>query len=345
MEFEELVLSVLKAKTAEDVLGPDDSGRKTREKNLKMLLHPDRYVSPHKPFGKGNKMKLATEAFAKLEELLYLEKQSLSSSFDVTTRTRLYKASETAYKGTVGNLYACRYVRDDEVKEGLLKLPRAVRDSDLIVAEAKALKAVWESKNTANVFFPRFEETFKHRDAKTKIDRQALVVRRIPGFISLAEVAKSFPAGLDIRDLAWIWRRCLVALTLLSELEIVHGSVIPAHILIKPDIHGVMLTGMTTSVRTGEAVKILGGGKEMWFPPEVLRKEPASTASDIYTLCGTMRELMQEDTPKQFKMFVKGCTFDRIKSRPQNPLALLDEFDELLERMYGPRRFRVFPAT
>jgi hypothetical protein len=334
VSIEDVAIRVFNAKTARDLLGPDDEERKNREKELKRLIHPDRYF--------GTQAEIATKAFSILEELLYEEKRTKSSRFDVTTRARTYEASGTAYKGTVGNLYACRYVRGDEVKEGLLKLPRAVRDSDLISAEARSLKAIWESKNTANVFFPRFEETFKHRDQATKIDRQALVVRRIPDFISLAEVAKSFPAGLEIRDLAWIWRRCLVALTLLSELEIVHGSVIPEHILIKPDTHSVMLTGMTTSVRSEEIIKVLGGDKK-FYPPEVLNKECASTATDIYMLCATMNALMRADTPKQFRLFVKGCTFERPKVRPQNPLMLLDEFDELLERMYGPRRFRVFP--
>lgn len=335
MNFEELVLSVLKSKIASDVLGPDDEGRKNREKNLKMLIHPDKYSD--------DKAKLATEAFARLEELLYEEKQVQSCAFDATTRLRTYKAFGRAYTGSVGNLYCCVYLRDGLLKDGLLKLPRAVRDNDLVAAEAKALKAVWESKNAASVFFPRYEESFKHRDKITKTDRAALVIRRLPEFISLAEIAKTFPAGLDIRDLAWIWRRCLIALTLLSELDIVHGSVVPEHILIKPDTHGVLLTGMTTSVNSGDKIKILGGDKKL-FPPEVLNKESVSTATDIYTLCATMDSLMREDTPMQFRLFVKGCTFGRIKVRPQNPLMLLDEFDELLERMYGPRRFRVFPT-
>lgn len=335
MNFEDFALSVLKAKTAAEVLGPNDEGRRNREKNAKMLLHPDRYfLISH--------LKLATPAFARLEELLYEEKQAKASVFEVVTKKTTYTVSGLAHAGSVGNLYDCKFPKDREIQLGLLKLPRSVRDNDLIISEAKFLKTIQDSGNSARVFFPRFEEAFKHRDRATRIDRAGHVTRAVPGFVSLAEVLRAFPAGLDARDLAWIWRRMFIAITLLSDLEIVHGSVVPEHVLIRPVDHSVMVTGLTTSVSFGNTIKILGGDRK-FFPPEVLNKEPVSAATDICMLCVTMGVVLRLDAPKQIRSFIKGCTFDRMKVRPQNPLILLDEFDDLLERLYGPRRFRVFP--
>ncbi len=332
---EGLHFMIMGARNAASILGPINEGRKAREKALKIKLHPDKWPPIERV--------MATQAFARLEELLAQEREAGSDRFTVVTKTREYKVQNLVFKGTVGNLYACRFERQMKMKDGLLKISRSPRDNDLIVAEAKSLKKIYQSDNKARVFFPRFEEAFKHRDKTTNIDRQALVVRCLPGFISLSEALACHHGGFDVRDLAWVWRRALIALELLSELGIVHGSVVPEHILIEPCQHGVMLVGMTTSVESGGVVKFLGTTERSIIAPEILVKEPVDTTTDIYMLCATMRAMMENAVPQQFKSFVKGVCFERQKVRPQSPLKLLNELDELLERMYGPRRFRVFP--
>lgn len=332
----ELVNLIEKADTANYVLGPNDEYRKEILKNAMRLLHPDKYP-------RDAEKEEATKAFARLQELLAEESSKASNVFDVTTKLRTYNVSGLAYTGTVANLYNCRYARNGKMKDGLLKLPRNVRDSDLIQAEGKALKEILKSEDDRKNFFPRFEEMFKYRDKTTKKDRTALVLRKLPGFVSLAEIKTVFPDGLDTRDLAWAWRRSLGALSLLQEINIVHGAVLPEHILIQPEQHGVLLIGLTSTVASGSAVKILAGEKE-FYAPEILNKEPATMATDIYMLHKTMESMLRADAPLQFRAFIKGCTFERPKVRPQDPLSILAEFDELLERLYGPRKFREFPA-
>lgn len=331
---------VAKAKSAEDVVGPDDAGRKRRVRELSKLLHPDAW-SAHPPARKA-----AEQAFAALQLLLaneHTKARAAGGTFTVTTKKRSYAVDGLAFAGTVANLYHCTYERDGKVKQGLLKLPRSVRDNDLIQAEAQALKKIWATGKKRTAFFPRIEDAFKHRDRATRIDRQALVTRRLDGFVSLADVKAAYPDGLDARDLAWIWRRCLAAVSLLSELEIVHGSLVPEHILIHPHEHGVQLCGFTSSVPAGQTIKVLGGGPRWLYAPEVKAKEEATHATDLYTLHKTMQYMLHRDAPKQFSAFIRGVCFDRPAVRPHDARVLLGEYDELLERLYGPRRFRVFP--
>lgn len=338
MRFDELIDSIHSAKRASDLLGPLDQGRKERYRQIVKIIHPDRYTNPTQEMLRRR----ATEAFARMEELLAEEARGASGSFEVSTPTRTYRCGPRAYTGSVGALYECRYERDGQLKDGLLKVPKNVRDNDLIVQEAKVLRAVFDSPDDRKNFFPRFEESFRWRDAATKQDRQVLVLRRLLGFVSLAEVREHFPLGLDARDLAWIWRRALVALSLLHEQETVHGGLYPEHLLIRPLDHGVLLTGLTTSVSFGEKVKFIGG-RTMCCAPEISRKEPVGPSTDIYMLSMTMLHMLRHDSPRQFFGFINGCTFERPKARPQDALSLLGEFDELLERLYGPRKFRVFP--
>jgi hypothetical protein len=51
---------------------------------------------------------------------------------------------------------------------------------------------------------------------------------------------------------------------------------------------------------------------------------------------------MGDKAPKPMRTFAKGCLLASQHRRPGDAWRLLEEFDELLEGLYGPRRFRPF---
>lgn len=336
-EFADLVSRITAAGTAADVLGPEDSGRRRRRRSLLSRLHPDMW--PDEP-----EHSLAKEAFTKVQEMLAAEARVAAGATTVTTRKRGYAIGRLYDRGAVANLYRVTYLRDGDEKRGLLKLPRSPKDNDLITAEARSLKLLWDTGKRRTSYLPRLEDYFKHRDRSTGIDRQATVLRQLPGFVSLSWVRAQIPEGLDARDLAWIWRRALAAISLPAETGLVHGSLTPDHILIHPAEHGVILTGWGNSVESGDTIKVLGHSDRSLFPPEVLAKEPATVATDVYTLSRTMGSMLHARAPRQFHAFIEGCAQPRPKTRPQDPRVVLGEFDALLARLYGARKFRVFPA-
>jgi len=326
----EAAAAVQAAKSAEDVLGPNDEERPHRLRELSKLLHPD-------AGGDG-------VAFARLQELLAVEAkkaQAKAGVFQIASKIRTYDVNGLAFRGRIANLYRCTYIRDGATKEGLLKLPRSPKDNDLMQAEGSALRRVRDSDDDRRVFYVRLEDSFKHRDVDTRADRRAHVTRALDGFVSLAEVREVYPEGIDARDLAWMWRRAYAAVSLLHELGMVHGALVPEHILIHPEQHGLQLCGLTSSVEIGGTIKALGG-RSYLYPPEVLRKQPVDTTTDLYTLGKTMESMLRLDQPRQFFSFIKGCTFERQAARPQDAKELLGELDDLLHRLYGPRKFREF---
>lgn len=347
MRFTELLKLVESAGHATDVVGALDEDRDKRVRRARAELHPDRHT--------GTDRIQAEHAFARLEELLANEKKHRAAKhearMEIVTKRNTYLLDGLAYKGLVANLYNIKYTRDGKEKHGLLKIARSPRDSDLIVAEGDVLKAVYKARNDQDEpdrripFYPRPEEVFTYRDGVSHIDRRAIAQRRFSGFVSLDQVLKHFPHGLDVRDLAWIWRRVLVGISLAHDLGYVHGSLTPGHILIHPKVHGVQLIGWGQSVPIDGRVKVLGDPDSSYFPPEILNKEPASTASDIYTLSKTFQRAIDPHTPGslRFNAFANGCTFERAKGRPQSALGLLGEYNELLEKAFGPRKFRSFP--
>ncbi|MGH3238625.1 MAG: adenylosuccinate synthetase, partial [Streptosporangiaceae bacterium] len=65
-----------------------------------------------------------------------------------------------------------------------------------------------------------------HREPRSGIQRHLNLIGRLTGFRSLAEVRAAFPAGIDPRDAAWMWRRLLVAAGAAHRAGVIHGAVL-----------------------------------------------------------------------------------------------------------------------
>jgi hypothetical protein len=190
---------------------------------------------------------------------------------------------------------------------------------------------------------PRLVEDFRHRDAATGAERQINVLATAPGLHDLDEVRRAYPDGLDARDVAWMWRRLLVALGLAHRAGVVHGAVLPPHVLIEPDGHGVVLVDWCFSAPVGGTVPALVPGYDArWYPDEIPRKRPCGPGTDIAMASGCMSWLMGPRAPRELHDFARGCRQRPLDARPDDAWRLLRELDEVLDRLYGPRTFRPF---
>jgi hypothetical protein len=288
-------------------------------RKLVKIVHPD--VAP------AGRASAATAAFAKLSVLW--------DGRGLVTKRGSYRVGGLVAAGDLADLYAV------DGTAALLKVPRLAADNDLMAAEAAALGRLGrdgEAKHRA--YAPRLIESFTHEDG-ARVRRTANIIERQAGFIPLSDVEAAFPSGIDPRDAAWMWRRLLVALGWAHRAGIVHGAVLPEHVLIHPAAHGLVLVDWCYSVASGERITALVARRREHYPPEVTGRAPASAATDIFMATGTMRRLIK-DPPKPMRRFADGCVFDAPRMRPQDAWQLLAEFDELLDNLYGPRRFREF---
>ncbi|MEH1098608.1 serine/threonine protein kinase [Micromonospora sp. CPCC 205561] len=320
MRTAEAIRLVAAARTDDDLFGTDRSARRYRE--LVAALHPDRTQAADAAVRAD-----ATDAYVR-----------------VTTRWRArqapvlgdYRLGRLAHSGDLADLYD---VGDDR----LLKLPRRPTDNDLMAREAHALRTLAEHGDPRYLpYVPRLVEEFRHSDAATGAERRVNVLATAPGLHDLTEVRRAYPDGLDARDVAWMWRRLLVALGLAHRAGVVHGAVLPPHVLIEPAEHGVVLVDWCCSVTGGGAVPALVPGYEKWYPAEVLAKGPCGPGTDIATATACMTWLMGGRAPRELLDFAHGCRQRFLANRPDDAWRLLRELDEVLERLYGPRTFRPF---
>ena len=239
-------------------------------------------------------------------------------------------------RGDIANLY--------RVRPGLLKLARDPADNDLMRREAAALTQLHaEAEPRLRAYFPRLVQARRRQDPDSGVQRRANVIGWQPGFVSLAEVAAAFPGGVDARDAAWMWRRLLVATGAAHRAGVIHGAVLPEHVLIQPAEHGLVLIDWCYSVPAPASRLAAAVARyRHWYPPELLMGGDAGPDLDIWLGTRCMTELIGAAMPRRLASFAAGCMLASPRRRPDDAWQLLAEFDELLERLYGPRKFRPF---
>ena len=307
---------VNEAHTDEDLFGTEDPHR--RYLRLAAVLHPDRVEA-------GTRA-AATEAFVTL-----------------TTRWRArgtvvfggYRVGAVTHAGDIANLYGLGAGQ-------FLKQPRRPANNDLIEREVRALRRIAEQGDPRYLpYVPRLVDTFRHREPATGAERRINVLGSAPHLMSLAEVARRRPDGLDPRDVAWMWRRLLVALGLSHRAGVVHGAVLPEHVLIEPTEHGVVLVDWCYSVVDSmDHVPAVVPRYADWYPPEVHKRQIPGPGTDIAMATRCMTALMGDRAPAPLLAFAAGCTLPSPGARPDDAWRLLAELDDVLERLYGARTFR-----
>lgn len=304
---------------------------------LARAVHPD--AAP------DHRKNAASAAFTKLSSLWMAFAGTTGSAGPtvMTTARSSYVLIGRRAVGDIANLYDVRFERDAVLTSGVLKLARNPRNSDLLAAEARVLRILRDRGDAKYAAYaPELIDSFRHRDP-SGVERRANVFAPLAGFMSLAEVRCAYPDGLDARDVAWMWRRLLVALGYIHSAGIVHGAVLPEHVMIHPEQHGLVLIDFAYAVdEPGQRLAAMVPHRADLYAPEVVAKQPVSPATDIYMAHRTLETLFDDVTPRQLHAFVAGCTLDDPAQRPSDAWALLNEYDELSEQLFGPRRFRPF---
>ncbi|MFI6324237.1 hypothetical protein ACIBG8_42390 [Nonomuraea sp. NPDC050556] len=191
---------------------------------------------------------------------------------------------------------AVLYAKGDQV----LKVTRDPADNQLLKREAIALRTIAaEADPTLMPYIPRLIETLRVRGHRTN-----LISRAPDGFVTLERVGVRDP-----RDIAWIWRRLLVAVGVAHSTGISHGAVLPRHVLVHPIEHGLILVDWCRAGR--------------------------DPSDDVLAVTRCVAALI-DSPPVRMRTFVDGC----LARPPRDAWALLKELDDLLEDLYGPRTYR-----
>jgi hypothetical protein len=238
--------------------------------------------------------------------------------------------------GDLANLY--------EHSRGLLKLARDPADNDLLDREAAALtRLATAGDQRFQPYVPALIERQRYLDPASGAERKANLIDRHEGFVTLAEVRTAYPAGLDPRDAAWMWRRLLVAIGFAHRAGVIHAAVLPDHVLIDPASHGLVLIDWCYALTDpGEPAAAIPARYLDWYPPEVTARQPPGPDLDLWLATRCLTGLMGDQAPPPLAAFARGCLLPNPSRRPADAWRLLSELDAVLARLYGDRKFRPF---
>jgi hypothetical protein len=163
---------------------------------------------------------------------------------------------------------------------------------------------------------------------------------------TLDELRSHHPAGLAPRHVAWIWRRLLTILGFAHTHDIVHAAVLPEHILVEPRDHKVVLIDWCCAVadwRSNRRPVALVGGYRGWYARQSALRTPPTPALDVALGARCMIELLGGNpitgqTPPPVECAIARY-FRRCLQSKQPAWRLLDDFDRLIESLWGPRKF------
>lgn len=109
-----------------------------------------------------------------------------------------------------------------------------------------------------------------------------------------------------------------------------------------------MLVDWIGATRLGESIALIPEAYAAWFPPEVLHKQAATPATDLYLAAKSLiyaaggdpsHGRWPDSVPRELRRFVDPCLYAASHNRPQDAWQLHDEFDVLLCRLFGPPQY------
>jgi hypothetical protein len=276
---------------------------------------------------------------------------------DVTVGRCTYRINDRIAVGAICMIYRCRFRGESGEAEGVFKIARDGRTNDLVTNEADVLQSLHsvEDKERLRPFIPALKASFTHGSGH-ELPRQANIlrlheeIRSVDELYSLAEVKAHYAAGLEARDMAWIWRRLLTVLGYIHNNDIVHCAVLPMHILIDPRDHKLVLIDWCSAVQQVRsepgAVVVLDHSYEPWYRRQLGGRKVPSKSLDVGLAARCMVDLMGGDglevkLPPAVEPAL-GRYFQRCIVDAPSAWTMLQDFDHLIEALWGPRRFRTF---
>lgn len=359
---------IRRAHCPEDVFGALSGGPEEQLRvahrifhSLAQVIHPDRFTRSDDVQLAQRSMTQLNGLWAEARSLInagrYADQVTARGTIHISTRKRAYELGALIGSDEVCQHYACHFNLNGALQSGTFKIARTPADNDLVRVEVEVLRHLRADKSFVRLFpfVPEVLDSFLYDDGRTA-PRQANIVGGCPNVYSLEEVHTQYPRGIDPQDMAWLWRKLLIALGFAHARGVIHGAVLPPCIVIEPDQHGLILNNWVYAlppqpIDPGAPLTAIASRYEAWYPPETLAKQPPQAGLDIFLGARCMVYLLGGDpitgelptaVPQPLVSFFRGCLLPAPSHRPQQAWDLLNEFTQLIERLWGRRTFRRF---
>lgn len=352
------VLAVLeRARSYTEIFGPAvaanaDGRRKMVDdqfNNLVRLVHPDKVDDASKPDATKafQILKRARDGARKaIEDGTY--ERTFAGSVPEEERRTVLKSMSQVYeldgrpfsRGDFSVIYSGATGAGTEV---LVKVSAHPTHNQWLIREAEVLGRLDAAGLGESV--PRITDTFVAAGDGGQQYRVNVMDLR-PGFVSVADLIRMFPSGLDPVHVGWVGRRVLAQVMAAEKVRLVHGAIVPDHVLIEPTKHEVIHIGWAHAVdpTINQKVSHVVTRWKDCYPKEVIRREPATAKTDIAMAGMTIAILLGWNTkklglpgavPKEMVKVIQSCVDPSPGRRFNTGRDAFDEFTRVVRGLWG----------
>jgi len=235
----------------------------------------------------------------------------------------------------------------------ILKLLRDRQNTTLFDNEWEVLQVLQHSDaRGAETFTMLLPQPILHGDITTGVHagKRVNIFRWISGFYhTFDEILRAYPQGIPPRASIWIWRRILEVLSFLHNSRIVHGAVLPSHLLVQENEHGVRLVGYSAASPFGEKLRTISPGYESFYPQSVrpfakltMQLDLTMSARCIVAILGGNPETgsLPGTVPRRLAKLVQQIALTEPgDSGREDAWSIREELGIIASEVFGPPQF------
>lgn len=275
----------------------------------------------------------------------------------IQSRKRQYVVIEPMASGDIADLYRGVMVLGSGNTDVVLKVVRDPDDNEFGENEARIIKYLRADKDGESLhqYLPNLVESFFMKEDGKGKPRLVNVFPDRVGLYSIAEILEIYYTGVELRHLIWMWKRVLGIMGYVHSLGVVHGAILPSHILYHIQSHGVLVVDWSYAVqnpeRSGERIRAISEEYKDYYAPEIFQKRSPTPATDIYMIAKCMTKLLNGDVktgevapavPQELRDILRDSTRAAPSERPSDAWELHRKLDELVPKIFGERKFLEF---
>lgn len=369
--LEHVARKLATAKTYSEIFGAlppgDVASKRTALKrqfaNLAMMVHPDH--NPDESKKAGDAFNLLNRLRQGAEEAIVAnaydrefaagsipDARSNNATFEIRSGTTVYRFKQTAFAtGDFSVLYRGETGAGIKVIAKVSTTPtmNTWLERDALVLKKFTTASAGDPLAGVARFVPKLIETFLMEGEKGTRYR-VNIMKDVPDLVSVADIVKAYPTGLETTQAVWIFRRILAQTLAASMAGVVHGAMVPDHILVDPYKREPMHIGWAHSidapVQDGKRITHVIKRWRDLYPPEVFDKKVPDHRTDFYMASKTMIVLLGGDAkrntlpravPKSVGEVLLRSVEPSPARRPSDGVQLLDDFTRVIRAEWGVR--------
>jgi hypothetical protein len=253
-------------------------------------------------------------------------------------------------RGELSDVYTGRLARWP-TELVLVKLLRDPADAALFENEWTTLQALQQSDAPGAAIFSRLlPQPILHGEVTggASTGSRASLFRWASGFYhTFEDVMRAYPQGIPPRAAIWVWRRILEILSFIHSSGMAHGAVLPAHLLVQENEHGLRLVGYSRAGPLGQKLPALQPGP--FYPRPDGEWSTLTAQLDLVMSARCLAAILGGDPqravwPAAVPARLAGVVQRVGRARPgrispENAWGLREELGALANEIFGPPQF------